>query len=292
MKPAFSYYGGKQRIAAWIVDHLPPHYNYAEPFAGAASVLFAKGKPPGGWKYREIINDSDDRIVNFYRVAQSRPADLEAMIAATPYSRADYDRSISILRDPNAGELDRAWALFVNINFSFGYKLNGGWGRQAIGDKNSAHTWKQKKKRLVKTIDRLGNVFIDNLDALEFIERWDYPGTLFYCDPPYPGSAQGHYSGYKQSDFEALIEALRNCRASFVLSCYDNPAVPADWPSIKRQVKMSVANGRQRAELNTDRTEVLWIVDRSSAAPAKYKDYLWSPSRGFVNRQHKQLGLF
>ena len=38
MKPPFSYFGGKTRLAPWIASLLPPHRVYVEPFAGSAAV--------------------------------------------------------------------------------------------------------------------------------------------------------------------------------------------------------------------------------------------------------------
>jgi len=44
VKPLLSYYGGKQRIASRILAEIEqiPHTVYVEPFAGGATLLFAK----------------------------------------------------------------------------------------------------------------------------------------------------------------------------------------------------------------------------------------------------------
>lgn len=42
MKPPLAYYGAKVTIAQRIVDLLPPHEHYVEPFAGSLAVLLAK----------------------------------------------------------------------------------------------------------------------------------------------------------------------------------------------------------------------------------------------------------
>src|SRR5438552_4674528 len=63
----FKWVGGKSRLRKAIIDLLPPHTCYVEPFAGAAWVLF--GKPPSDV---EVLNDIDQELVNFFRVVKYR----------------------------------------------------------------------------------------------------------------------------------------------------------------------------------------------------------------------------
>lgn len=79
MRTPLTYYGGKQKLAAQIVELMPRHVAYLEPFAGGAAVLFAK--PPAE---RETLNDVDGQIMRFWRALRDRPEELASAVAATP----------------------------------------------------------------------------------------------------------------------------------------------------------------------------------------------------------------
>lgn len=278
------------RLASWVAPHIPPHTVYAEPFCGGANVLFAKGVVPysNANHYQEVINDNNDHLANFYRTAKSRPDELLTLVEATPYAKKDYDKSTAILNgDESADELMLAWAFYINVNLSFAGKLFAGWGRGVTG-RNMAGSWHNRRLQFREVLNRLALVHFDSVDALEFIQRWDAPHTAFYCDPPYPDTSQGHYSGYTQKDFENLIEALSKAQGSFVLSCYENDAVPKDWQKVTKKTTMTATNGNDRQEdsnIETGRTEVLWIVDRSPNTRQSLKMHLWSPAKGFAGKR-------
>lgn len=170
MKPPISYYGGKQRMAHRIVPLIPRHTIYVEPFAGGAAVFFQKPWPDvtNTTHYREVINDTDERLVNFYRVLRDHGDEFAHRMAMTPYSAAEY----RVAKDLTIGddEIDAACRYFVNINQSFANKLNGGWGRN-VYSQNSAATWVSRVARLPEYLERMAGVHIECDDALKVIRQ-------------------------------------------------------------------------------------------------------------------------
>lgn len=283
MRPLISYYGGKQRIASKIVPFLQaiPHTVYAEPFAGGLAVLYAKPIPFGinFAYYREAINDTSGLLVNLYRVAQQHPEEFSRLIDLTPYAKDEYSRAVEICKNHQKyDELEKAWAYFVSINTSFCHQLNNGWGRSVVS-KNLAATWEHRKIRLPQALGRLQHVHVDNQDALAFISSWDSPQTLFYVDPPYLGTNQGHYSGYTEKDYQALCDLLDNIEGSYVLSGYPQENSPKSAQKIVEIKTAMSASGKgkvrrigKRAETptqeelgNRERIERLWICNRSGS---------------------------
>lgn len=241
-----------------------PHTVYIEPFCGGAAVLFAtpRKRVTNSDHYRECLNDSDERIVTLYRVAQEQHEALLHKLRYTPYSQAEHARAKDVLRDPDAPELDRAWAVVVQTRQSFATMIGGGWQTAKIS-KNSAATWATYQDALPAILDRLRGVYLSCEDAIACIRRWDSPHTLVYCDPPYPGTDQGHYKGYTHDDWQALCACLDAAQCSYVLSNYPQTVEPESTQQrIEIQAVMSAAKGMN----GEARTEVLWTCDRSTNA--------------------------
>lgn len=259
MRPAFKYYGGKQRIASKIIRLIPKHTVYVEPFAGAAAVFFKKPWPgvKNNNNYREVLNDTNGDIINFFRVLQDETLSekLIRRLQVTPYSYDEY-RKAKLSESPDS--VDRAWAFFVNINKSFAGNIGAGWGFAKLKC-NPAATWIKRVANLPEVVERLHGVYIENVDALECIKKWDSPHTFFYCDPPYPGTHQGHYGGYTLGAFQALVNTLDQAQGSFILSNYDQPdaTIPGGW--VRHEIKtVMCAAGTSRKAGETKRTEILW----------------------------------
>ena len=69
-------------------------------------------------------------------------------------------------------------------------------------------------------------------------------------DPPYVGACQGHYDGYSQEDFNALIAVLTTLKGKFLLSSYRNEALSQavkqnNWRQIEIKMKTNPSGKQQ-----------------------------------------------
>jgi DNA adenine methylase len=215
MKTPITYYGGKQQLAEKILDLIPPHKVYVEPFIGGAAVFFAKTASEV-----EIINDINSEVVNFYEVLQRDFPALQSEISISLHSRKLHRNAWVIYENPDMfSRVKRAWAFWTLANMSFGSMLNGGFGYDTCGTTSGKITAKRDAFTEQLAI-RLQNVQIECCDALKIIRSRDTPDIFFYCDPPYPDTDQGHYDGFSSDDFRALLEALSKIEGKFLLSSF------------------------------------------------------------------------
>lgn len=245
MRTPITYYGGKQTLAPTIVSMLPPHKIYCEPFFGGGAVFFAKPK-----SYLEAINDTNERLVIFYKQVMTNFDELQQMVQATLCAESEYNRAREIYhgRRP-ASEAETAWAVWMVTNFSFSGSPRGGW-KWDNGNAGS-HVGIYMRRRREEFSDwlrnRLADVQISCRDALDVIRQRDTPETMFYLDPPYPMADMKHYSGYSFENLEQLLTLLQTIEGKFILSNYMCPML-ADficrngWTHKEIELPLKVAN--------------------------------------------------
>jgi DNA adenine methylase len=214
MKTPISYYGGKQTMLKHLLELMPEHTIYCEPFFGGGALFFAKPKSEV-----EIINDSNGEVINFFRVVKTRFSELQKEIKATLHSRELYKKAMVVYEHPEMfSDVKRAWAFWTLTNQGFASMI-GSWGFGKTNSKERAIAHK-REDFTVAYANRLKMAQIESNDALKVIARADSKDTFFYVDPPYIGSDMGHYAGYLESDYEKLLEALSKVKGKFLLSSY------------------------------------------------------------------------
>ena len=87
MRQIVKYPGSKWNIAPQLVELIPEHHSYVEPFFGSGAVLF--NKPVSDI---ETINDLDHDVVNLFRCIQKDSERLARLVMTTPFSREEYER--------------------------------------------------------------------------------------------------------------------------------------------------------------------------------------------------------
>jgi DNA adenine methylase len=220
----FKWVGGKSRLRKPIIDLLPEHTCYVEPFAGAAWVLF--GKPPS---QVEVLNDVDQDLITFFRVLKSSPEELLASFEWELASRAEFER-LAALRSDELSDVERAHRFYYLIMAGWGGELNyprfatsitdGGHGNRLIG------ALKTLRERMLPIYERLRTVIIENLDWRECIERYDRANTVIYLDPPYPENGCNYAHNMRSwEEHHELAERLSRAKCKWMLSSYDIPKI-------------------------------------------------------------------
>lgn len=250
--PPVRYPGGKWRIASWIYERFPPHVVYCEPYCGGASVLFRK--PPSEY---EVINDLDGDVVNFFRVLRKQPDELISQIELTPYARQEYKLAYEPAEEP----VERARRFLIRYRQSFGsgnIEAPTGWRfqRSSARGKSVIDEWNEVD-HLWAAAGRLKQVMIECEEALQVIDRYDSPFTLFYVDPPYVQSSRVRQNKYPHemtdADHRRLAEVLNNVRGMVALSGYQSALYDELYAGWQMVDKTTTTNGNNQA------VECLWM---------------------------------
>lgn len=259
-----AWYGGKHYLTRWIIEQMPNHRVYVEPFGGMAGVLLKKEPSEV-----EVFNDLDGRVVNFFRVIRDRNLfdELKRRAELTPYSREEF-QFLCETQEPT-GPVERAWWFFVRCR-----QARGGTGSGKLTPKawaTSTRTRRQMPEPISKYLsaldgledvaNRFRRVIIENSPAINLIKKYDAPDVLFYCDPPYPantrsgGKADSYAFEITDADHVQLLETLKQRQGRVMLSSYDSPIYNdrlTAWSRMEKATHVQFSNS------GNNRTEVLW----------------------------------
>ena len=254
------WFGGKAERFRWILQHLPDarrRQMYAEPFAGMISVLLNR-QPVGV----EIINDSNRRVMNFWKVIRNQPEKIEWLINHTPWSKEELADCIDTLDE--GSDLERARKFIVVVSQSIMRTdadrriTNWFWHTRA----GVTTGMLRGKDQISDLAIRLLNVQLDNTDAIEFIDKAyrklrvgqrDIHEVVLYIDPPYRNADISNYS--ESVDFDALDDILRSTpgNARVAISGYGSDYDFLGWRRVERPEFSTAGTSQQK------RTEILWL---------------------------------
>lgn len=283
----FRYAGGKFYARKLILEYIPPHSHYIEPFAGGGSIFFAKDKAANNW-----LNDIDEELINVYLFIRDYPEKLITLLkdeVATKERHSFYKNEFSPSND-----LEKAvrWYYLNRTSYSGIMNMkNCYWG---YGEKYSMRpeNW---GKNILRTSQKLQDVRITQWDFSEVLLQV-IPGSFLFIDPPYFNADQDkfyRYSFSKECHYR-LCEFLKNTSDHFnFLLTYDNsPEIRElySWAKVIDEKEWNYTINRtddQRKSINAEKMET-----GKSVKGSRYKGREVFITNYFPNQNyHKQLSL-
>ena len=208
--PAVKWAGGKRQLLDRILPLVPEHDTYYEPFVGGGAVFLALAPE------KAVINDSNEELVNVYRVIRDNPEELIALLKEHRdrnskdyyYEVREQDRVFEQYAEMSPAAR-AARILYLNRTcFNGLYRVNRAgefnvpWGRyknpQIVDEQNirdmSAYLNRAKVKILCQ----------DYRETFRGIRK----DSFVYLDPPYmPISQTSSFTGYTAAGFGEIQHA-------------------------------------------------------------------------------------
>ena len=226
MRNVLKYPGSKWNIAKQLVNMIPEHHSYVEPFFGSGAVLFNKEISD-----IETINDLDSDVTNLFQCIQLDSEHLARLVMTTPFSREEYDKQFGIIDGSICKDAyERAAGFLIRCWQGHGFRTNGykvGWKNDVVGRERSYALWNWYRlpEWIIDIAERLRKVQIENKPAIEVIKRFNHDGVFMYVDPPYLlGTRAGKQYAHEMSDaeHEEMLKELLHSKAKIMISGYES----------------------------------------------------------------------
>ena len=257
MKTVLKYPGSKWNIAGQLVNMIPQHHSYVEPFFGSGAVLFNKSVSD-----IETINDLDSNVTNLFLCIQEDAERLARLVMTTPFSREMYDSSFDFedfIEEVIGEEPYRKTLVFlIKCWQGHGFRTNGykvGWKNDVVGRERAYALWNWYRlpEWIIDIAERLRMVQIENRPALEVIKRFNHDGVFMYIDPPYLlGTRAGKQYKHEMTDadHEEMLKEILQSKAKIMISGYESDMYNdylKDWN--KKTFDSCAEHGKPRKEV-------------------------------------------
>lgn len=245
--PILQYPGAKWTIAGDILPYFPKHRTYTEVFGGSAALLL--NKEPS---FLEVYNDISLELTNLFRQLQNRET-MEVMkhrLTYTPYSREECAYAFEATED----KVEAACRLIIRGYMARTLQRNH-FRRPSVHSWGSkTDTWREIPSVVEEVCERLRNVVIENIPAIDCLRLYDSESTLHYLDPPYIASTRKknlyQHELHEDTEHRELLEVVLGLKGMCILSGYANSLYDemlAGWRQVK--IKTFADGGGVREEI-------------------------------------------
>lgn len=196
-------------------------------------------------------------MVNYFKVLRDKPSELIELLELTPYGRDEYNNAYT--QNDRDTDIEKARKFVVKCFMGFGCSNLYRNGFRSSQQSNSPHctkAWNELPETLKQATLRLKNAQIENLSAIEIINRYNTADVFIYSDPPYLlDTRKGYLYKHEMTDEQhiELLELLVKHPGKVMISGYENDlynSVLKGW---------SKAYKNTTAEKGLQRREVIWM---------------------------------
>lgn len=276
IRTPLKWHGGKSYLADWIIDLMPKHLHYVEPYAGGLAVLLNKnpfderhqwGDKAHERGISEVVNDLSRELTNFWQVLQDETAfeKMQRIVQAIPFSQTQWDQAGPRMIPHQDIDPEAAADFFVRCrqSRSGGFKvfatLTRNRTRRSMNEQASA--WLNAVDGLADVHERLKRVVVLCADAIKVIRQQDGKKTLFYLDPPYMHETRSATNAYEYemdtAAHKTLVDTILDCKGHVILSGYPNALYDRalrDWNRHDRKIDNKMSSAASKPTM----TESLW----------------------------------
>lgn len=270
LRPPFKIHGGKRYLASWILEQFPTdipngfeHFDYLEPFCGAASVFLNKEKSISPAK--EVLNDIDPGVVAILRTLRDEPETFIKRLKNTTYSERVFLRELKKSEAKEyENEYDHALNEFIVRRMSRGgMKKAFAWSdRERGGQPGDVNAWETIIDVLPEIATRIKDTFIFNKNAIKVIKAFNSENMICFCDPPYVPETRSAKEVYEYEmstdDHIELATVLNDFKGKVILSGYPSTLYKrlyTGWKCIKK----NIPNHASQAKTKSVKIECLWM---------------------------------
>lgn len=200
--------GGKNRLARRLIELMPEHSVYVEPFGNTASILLQKAPVK-----KEVYNDIHEDVVNFFTVIQTDPLALYHACTKLPYSEAVYREIQSSPVPDDAVQKAARFYYLSRAGFLATSRGTTGFRTNTSDGRNFGKFYYKECWRFYTVSKRLQSVELLNRDFRKVIRAYrDHDEALILADPPYYDGTDYYKSSFTWKDHRDLAQLLTTIR--------------------------------------------------------------------------------
>lgn len=201
MKAILCRQGGKKLLAKKIIEKIPKHEVYVEPFVGTGAVFFKKELAK-----KNVLGDNDKALMDFYKQVQK----LNDLKCDLRRNKTKFD---SIKDKQNKSPCEFAYMTKTSFGCAGKQFNNLGEGGTNSVQKFDDQIIKLKKAQLIHD------------DYKNIIEKFDSTKTFHYLDPPYHKKSCSYPEGSCKVQPAEIAKTVDKIKGKFLLSYNDHPDV-------------------------------------------------------------------